>query len=133
MENIEEEKAPKGFNKAKGKAEKLLDNKKKLNQLLKEGEAKAKAKQAKLKGVWADLQTLFRLLKAWQKRSYTKVPWKTILYIVAALIYFINPFDLVPDFIPGLGLVDDLSILTFVINSVKNDIEEFKKWETEEI
>jgi uncharacterized membrane protein YkvA (DUF1232 family) len=132
VEKKEEEKAPKGFNKAKGKAEKLLDNKQKLAKLLKEGEAKAKAKKAKLKGVWADIQTLFSLLKAWQNRSYTKVPWKTIIYIVAALIYFINPFDLVPDFIPGLGLVDDLSILTFVINSVKSDIEAFKKWETEE-
>ncbi len=132
MENRGKEEAPKGFNKAKGKAEKLLGNKNKFRKLLEEGEAKAKAKQAKLKGVWSEVQTLFRLLKAWQKRSYTKVPWKTILYIVAALVYFINPFDVVPDFIPGFGLVDDLSILTFVINSVKNDIEAFKKWETEE-
>lgn len=132
MEKREEEGAPKGFNKAKSKAEKLLDNKQKLAKLLNEGEAKAKAKQAKLKGVWTDVQTLFRLLKAWQKRSYTKVPWKTIIYILAALIYFINPFDVVPDFIPGLGLIDDLSVLTFVINSVKSDIEAFKKWENED-
>ncbi len=123
------EKEPRGFKKAKQKAESFLSNKEKLKKLLQDGEQKALAKKQKLESVWTDVQTLFRLVKAWVKKEYTAIPWKSILYIIASVLYFVNPLDVIPDFIPLTGLLDDITILTFVINSVKGDIEEFKKWE----
>lgn len=123
-------KKPKGFKAAKEKAEQIIGNEEKLSKLLNDGQKKAKEKQEKLKSVWNDFQALFRLIKAWWKKEYNAVPWKTILYAIAAVFYFVNPFDVVPDFIPALGLLDDITLITFVINSLKKDIEAFLNWES---
>src|SRR5688500_10572310 len=54
---------------------------------------------------------LGRLIKAYATGQYRNIPWRTILIIAAAIIYFINPIDLLPDLIPALGLTDDFGIL----------------------
>lgn len=125
------DKKPRGFNKAEGKAEKLLTNEKKLNSQLKSAIEKAFEQKDKLKSVWVDLQTLFRLISAWLRKDYKKVPWKSILYATTAIIYFLNPLDIIPDFIPLAGLIDDISIIGFVIKSIKGDIDKFLLWEKE--
>jgi uncharacterized membrane protein YkvA (DUF1232 family) len=72
---------------------------------------------------------LGRLIKAYALGQYRDVPWKTILLIVAAIVYFVNPLDLVPDLIPLTGLTDDFAVLLWVYNSVSNEIEKFLLWE----
>lgn len=72
---------------------------------------------------------LGRLIKAYALGQYRDVPWKTILLIVAAVIYFVNPLDLVPDIIPLTGLTDDFAVLVWVYNSVSNEIDKFLEWE----
>lgn len=72
---------------------------------------------------------LGRLIKAYALGQYRDVPWKTILLIVAAVIYFMNPLDLVPDIVPLTGLADDFAVLVWVYNSVSNEIEKFIAWE----
>lgn len=72
---------------------------------------------------------LGRLIKAYALGHYREIPWKTLLLIVAAVIYFVNPLDLVPDLIPLTGLTDDFAVLLWVYNSVSNDIEKFIAWE----
>lgn len=72
---------------------------------------------------------LGRLIKAYALGQYRDVPWKTILLIVAAVIYFVNPLDLVPDIIPLTGLTDDFAVLLWVYNSVSNEVEKFREWE----
>lgn len=72
---------------------------------------------------------LGRLIKAYALGQYREVPWKTILLIVAAVIYFVNPLDLVPDIIPLTGLTDDFAVLLWVYNTVSNEIEKFIEWE----
>ncbi len=53
---------------------------------------------------------MFAMLKDVKKGNYPNVPWFTIASIVVALLYVFNPFDLVPDFIPGVGYIDDLAV-----------------------
>lgn len=120
---------PNGFQKAKEKAKKILADEKKLQELLDEGKVKANEKQKELKGVWKDFQTLLSLIKAWWKKEYTSVPWKTIIYATTAVLYFVNPFDLIPDFIPVIGYLDDITLISFVINSLQKDIVSFRVWE----
>lgn len=124
---------PKGFNKAKNKAEKLLANDKELEKLIEDGFKKADKKENELKEVWNEIQLLLRLIKAWWKKEYTAVPWKTIIYSVTAILYLINPLDIIPDFIPIIGFVDDITIIAFVINALKKDIIKFKEWESEHL
>ncbi len=70
-----------------------------------------------------------RLIKAYATGQYREVPWKSLLLIVAAVIYFINPLDLVPDLVPLTGLTDDFAILVWVYGTVSDEIEKFLLWE----
>jgi uncharacterized membrane protein YkvA (DUF1232 family) len=86
---------------------------------------------AEVKGV-AMREKLFllgRLTRAYATGRYRDIPWKSLLVVLAAFLYFINPLDLVPDAIPVLGLSDDFSVLLWVYNSVKTEVDKFLIWE----
>jgi len=70
-----------------------------------------------------------RIINAYTSKEYTYVPWKTICLIVAGLIYFIYPVDLIPDFIPVSGLIDDIALIAWIYESIQDDIENFLEWE----
>ena len=52
------------------------------------------------------------------------VGFKSKATIIAALGYFILPFDLLPDLLPIIGFTDDLSVLLFALSIVKGEINE---------
>jgi uncharacterized membrane protein YkvA (DUF1232 family) len=74
--------------------------------------------------------TLGRLARAYALGTYRDVPWKTMLMLLAAVIYFINPLDLIPDMIPVAGLTDDIAVMVWVYNSIGTEIERFQAWES---
>ncbi|MBL7857882.1 MAG: DUF1232 domain-containing protein [Cyclobacteriaceae bacterium] len=76
---------------------------------------------------------LSRMTKAYTLGRYREVPWKTVLVMLAAFLYFINPIDLIPDFIPGLGLTDDFGVLLWVYNSISVEVEKFVTWEKSQV
>jgi uncharacterized membrane protein YkvA (DUF1232 family) len=78
-------------------------------------------------------QILGRLVKAYATGQYRAIPWKTILIIVAAIIYFLNPLDLLPDLVPVLGFTDDFGVLLWVYNTVSIEIDKFLTWERSQI
>jgi uncharacterized membrane protein YkvA (DUF1232 family) len=71
------------------------------------------------------------MMRAWIKGDYKNISKKSIVAVVAALIYFINPLDLIPDFIPIIGQLDDVFILSYMIKSLNKEIERFMAWEQE--
>ena len=70
-----------------------------------------------------------RMLRSWFNGDYKNISAKSIIAVVAALIYFVNPFDLIPDFIPVIGQIDDILILGYLIKIVNKEIERFMTWE----
>ena len=72
---------------------------------------------------------LMRMIKAQFAGEYTEIPWKTLTMIAGALLYFVTPIDLIPDFIPALGFTDDITIVYWVIRSIQEEIEKFELWE----
>lgn len=76
---------------------------------------------------------LIRLVKTYSTGAYKAVSWKVIASILAAFIYFVNPFDLVPDFAPIVGYTDDFSILLWVYNSVQTELDKFLLWEKSQL
>ena len=82
------------------------------------------------KDLWPYFLAMLRLLRAYYAGSYRKVPWQTVLMLVAAVIYVVNPLDFIPDAIFGIGLLDDATVVGFVVRSVKAQIDAFMDWET---
>ncbi|MEQ8241223.1 MAG: YkvA family protein [Cyclobacteriaceae bacterium] len=114
------------------KAEEAVQNNDKINGLI----YSAKAKMVKLKDNEDEIGTLIRqlnlmirMVKAYFNGEYRSFSYKTIVMFVFSLVYFITPVDFIPDFIPGLGFTDDLSILYMVIKSFSQDIEKYQAYE----
>lgn len=81
------------------------------------------------RGILGTIKTFIRMLRAFRSGIYTEIPWLTILTVVGALIYFITPIDLLPDFIPVTGYLDDFGLILTVYNRFKGDIIAFQAWE----
>jgi len=79
--------------------------------------------------LWTDLPLLVRLLKAWKDGRYRGLSVQTLVAVVAALLYVISPLDVVPDFIPLIGLFDDAVVLAWLLSSIAKDLDRFRDWE----
>jgi uncharacterized membrane protein YkvA (DUF1232 family) len=82
------------------------------------------------KEYWPYLQTMLRLVRAYHRGEYDRIPDKALLWIVAALSYLMDPFDLIPDATPVLGFVDDATVIEFVTDRNRQTLEDFMMWET---
>jgi uncharacterized membrane protein YkvA (DUF1232 family) len=64
-----------------------------------------------------------RLVKlVWKLMRDSRVPSraKASLFILAG--YLVSPIDLIPDFLPGIGQVDDLVIAAFALDQILNRV-----------
>ena len=74
------------------------------------------------------VKTMFSLIKDYRNGSYRELPWKSIAAIAGALLYVLNPLDLIPDFIPVIGMLDDASVLAVCLKMVNDDLEKYTQW-----
>lgn len=63
-----------------------------------------------------DLTALFRYM------TDSDIPWYRKSIVVGALLYFILPFDTIPDLAPLIGYLDDLGVITAVIKFLGSEI-----------
>lgn len=89
--------------------------------------------EVKAAAVQEKLFLMGRLTKAYATGRYRNIPWKSVLVVLAAFLYFINPIDLVPDALPVLGLSDDFSVLLWVYNTAKSELDKFVAWEQSQL
>ncbi len=118
--------------KTKSKAEEFARDPEKSKALLAEAVKKAQEQgknQGSLSDIWQNMTALFRLLQAYSRHEYTDIPWGSIVMVVVAIIYFVSPIDLIPDFIPLAGYVDDAAVIAFVLQQIKVDLDKFIAWE----
>jgi len=104
-----------------------LKNPKKLSRLLTAVIVYTKKNKNDVNTFLKDILLLWEMLNAWFKGEYKDIPKKTIVLIITALIYFISPVDLIPDWLPG-GFIDDAALITWVMQSISSDIQKFKIW-----
>ncbi len=88
----------------------------------------AKKKASSLGEQFENFKLLWRLLKDYYNKVYPNAPWKLIAAIVFAVGYLVSPLDVIPDFIPFVGFVDDASVFALVVAGFSSDIEDYKKW-----
>jgi uncharacterized membrane protein YkvA (DUF1232 family) len=82
-----------------------------------------------LQGVRSDLGAMLRLTRAWARDRYQSVGWTSLFIVVAALVYFVLPTDLIPDLVAGLGFVDDAAVISAAVRAVHRELEAFRTWE----
>lgn len=75
-----------------------------------------------------DVKLFVSMLGDYVKGEYKQVPVQTILAVAGALLYILNPFDVVPDFLLGLGLLDDATVLRYCLKLVGKDLDKYREW-----
>lgn len=53
-----------------------------------------------------------------------KTPSRIKGYILIAFTYLVSPIDIIPDFIPVAGFVDDLLVMVIILNKIINSADE---------
>jgi putative membrane protein len=125
--NINEEQVKEALESGYGKSEALLNNKDELDDFLYRLEQKIK--EMPLVGEeFAVIPIMISLIKHYVEGKYTTVPYGTILAIMSALIYVLSPVDIIPDFIPFVGHLDDVAVIGLCLSMVKTDIEAYDEW-----
>ena len=112
----------------KNKAKELLNDDEKIEKFLQECEEILFVVPV-LGDLLSDIPTIISMIRAYLKKEYTDVSNTAIISLLAGMLYFAAPVDLVPDFIPGVGKVDDIAILAYVIRKAAPDLEKYKEWQ----
>ena len=95
----------------------------------KEDEIKKLFKRVKvLAKYFNDLCEIFELLRDRVAGVYRETPWTTIAALTGALIYVLSPIDLILDFIPGIGFLDDAIVIGLAIRLALPDLEKYRAW-----
>jgi uncharacterized membrane protein YkvA (DUF1232 family) len=122
-------KTPTRFGEFRRRAEKLVPNPGRLQALLSDADRKqANTSGEKFREMRAQIGIAIALIKAWVSGDYRQVSNKTIVILVAALLYFVMPLDVVPDFLFGLGLLDDAAVLVYAFSQLQTEIAAFQVW-----
>ena len=119
------------FDRAKSRASAVLGNREKLEEILTASKTRLgelNIDNSKISKLGHNLRVFFKMIQAYANASYRKAPWKSMVAIVAGVIYFLMPIDLIPDFIPITGFIDDFTVIMLVANAFKQDIEQFEAW-----
>jgi len=115
-------------------ARETVGDQKKLRDVL----SKSTSKLKKLVGdssEWKELKSkvnvLIAMVQAHLSGKYKAFSNSSLLLVVFGLVYFITPTDVIPDFIPALGLTDDASVLYLIYRKLSKDIEAYLQWSKE--
>lgn len=81
-----------------------------------------------LRGLWEQVKLLGSLLLDFTRGAYTRAPYGTIAAAAGALLYFASPMDVIPDFIPGIGYVDDAAVIALCLKMIRSDLEKYRAW-----
>jgi len=130
---VDQEKIMKGYAKSKREAEETLKDAAKTEAKLNEGMSKLNDVSKKsdiISKLFEDLKLLFEVVGAWMKGTYKEIPYTTIVAIFGALLYFISPIDVIPDFIPVIGYIDDALVIGLTIKAISHDLEKYKEWKS---
>jgi uncharacterized membrane protein YkvA (DUF1232 family) len=120
------------FRKAKERASAVVQDKSKLKDVLSSTKDKLEEihlEDTKVYKLGERIKVIIRMLRAYATGQYHEVPWKTLVMLVAGIIYFLMPLDLIPDFIPVAGFIDDFTIIMLISGAFQQDIQDYLEWE----
>ena len=86
-----------------------------------------------LKRFIEDYRVLRELIKDYRGGRYRQALYGTIAAAVFALLYVFNPFDLLPDVLPFVGVLDDASVITACLMLIERDLSKYRSWKVRQI
>ena len=113
---------------ARNRAAEIVRSPDKLRAMVAEAREKADSAggaASPLGGVIEDLKTMFDLLRAVARGDY-RLRKETLILIAGAVLYFVIPIDVIPDFIPVAGFIDDAAVIAWVVKTCKTEIDLFR-------
>ena len=57
-------------------------------------------------------------------------PWRTVAAFLFSLAYLFDPFDIIPDYIPLFGYIDDAAVFGILVAAIRRDVGKFLEWES---
>jgi len=113
-----------------GRARRLVRDPAALDDLAQHARSKAAgSSNGRIRELGDRIKLLGRLVRAYANGTYREISVGNIVLIVAAILYFVTPIDLIPDAVPGAGLMDDATVLAFVLAKLELELERFSAWE----
>ncbi|TXD98574.1 DUF1232 domain-containing protein [Psychrobacter frigidicola] len=98
----------------------ILEEEERLREKLKES--------THLERFTTDVTLFISLVKDYSQGNYRDIPYKTISAVVLGLLYILNPIDIIPDFIPVIGYIDDAIVIGFCLKMVEKDLLKYQAW-----
>jgi uncharacterized membrane protein YkvA (DUF1232 family) len=117
------------FRRALERAAVLVSGNRRLGRLLGAASAALQGRGGALGAVRRDAEALVRMAREVVAGRYRALPKRSLIAIVAALIYFLDPLDVIPDFLPLFGFADDAAVLLWVASRMRKDLDAFVRWE----
>lgn len=105
----------------------LLENKEKLKKLTTKA-METIGEKAAFQEIREEVFLSLSLLRDWAKGDYTGVSKGSLLLITACVLYLLNPLDIVPDFILGLGFLDDVSVFMALTGRIGHELRAYRKF-----
>ena len=126
-ESFDENQAQNELKKGYKKAEILLHDENKLEIFLQKIENKLTIVPI-VGNALSYIPVMISMIRSYVRKEYTEIPIGSIISMISALVYFVSPVDIIPDFLPVVGYLDDAAVVAACIKLVKSDIDDYKQW-----
>lgn len=115
------------------KAESIIKNPDEFRLMIKDARDALEGKgDGPLTEIAGRLKMLLAMLNDYRLGRYRKIPVRTIVSIAGVMLYLTSPLDAVPDFIPVIGMIDDIFVINFIWKQLSQDLERYHAWKTEQ-
>ena len=97
-----------------------------------QGLLEEKSRSGPLARFFEDIVLLGAMLMDFFSGEYRHVPVRTVLAVVFTLAYVIDPIDLIPDFIPVVGYMDDAAVVSMLLWWARGDVDRYRLWKSQQ-
>jgi uncharacterized membrane protein YkvA (DUF1232 family) len=111
------------------KVQELMTSNVLLENLLKRVYASLDSTVQKYADNFERIKVVLRLVEAWRNKQYLEVSKSALFVGILILLYIVSPLDILPDFIPIVGGLDDILLIGYLLTIIDKEIERFLNWE----